>query len=143
MRALAVWDGQPGGGGGTASAIARWRSCGQAVTAIDPQTQRSQEYGPLADALTPSDQWLTSAPDARPEDKRALVSLLFADAVGFSKLGEEQIPPFANHFLGAIAGLLDRSKRPPIVRNYLGRCAVLRLQRHPLRRGCWRLRSPN
>jgi len=42
-------------------------------------------------------------PDAPAQEKRALVSLLFADAVGFSKLAEEQIPQFVTHFLGPIA----------------------------------------
>jgi class 3 adenylate cyclase len=57
---------------------------------------------------------------SRPEDKRALVSLLFADAVGFSKLSEEQIPRFVTHFLGPIAALLARSKPAPIVQDTWG-----------------------
>jgi class 3 adenylate cyclase len=120
VRALAVWDGLPGAGGGTASAIERWRSCGQSVHAIDPKALKSQEYGPVAGPLAPSDQWLSSQAEAPPEEQRALVSLLFADAVGFSKLGEQQIPQFVQHFLGAIAALLERSKRPPIVKNTWG-----------------------
>jgi class 3 adenylate cyclase/tetratricopeptide (TPR) repeat protein len=120
MRALAVWDGLPGAGGGTASAIARWRSCGQPVQAINPLTLQCQEYGPVAGPLGPSDQWLSSQADTRPESKRALVSLLFADAVGFSKLAEEQIPQFVTHFLKPIAALLERSRRPPIVQNTWG-----------------------
>jgi class 3 adenylate cyclase len=120
VRALAVWDGLPGAGGGTASAIGRWRSCGQPVQAIDPLTLQWQEYAPTPGPRAPSDQWLSSQADARPEDKRALVSLLFADAVGFSKLAEEQIPQFVAHFLGPIAALLERSSRPPIVRNTWG-----------------------
>jgi class 3 adenylate cyclase len=120
VRALAVWDGLAGAGGGTASAISRWRSCDQPVQAIDPLTLKWQDYGPLPGPRAPSDQWLSSQPDARPEDKRALVSLLFADAVGFSKLAEEQIPQFVTHFLGPIAALLERSNRPPIVQNTWG-----------------------
>jgi class 3 adenylate cyclase len=120
VRALAVWDGLPGAGGGTASALSRWRSCGQPVQAIDPLTLKWQDYGPTPGPRAPSDQWLSSQPDARPEEKRALVSLLFADAVGFSKLAEEQIPQFVTHFLGSIAALLERSRRPPIVQNTWG-----------------------
>jgi class 3 adenylate cyclase len=120
VRALAVWDGQPGQSGGTGSAISRWRSCGQAVRAVNPLTLAWRDYGPVPGPLAPSDQWLTSESDTRPEDKRALVSLLFADAVGFSKLSEAQIPQFVTHFLGPIAALLERSKRAPIVQNTWG-----------------------
>ena len=120
VRALAVWDGLPGAGGGTASAISRWRSCGQSVRGLDPLTLKWQDYGPTPGPRAPSDQWLSSQPDARPQEKRALVSLLFADAVGFSKLAEEQIPQFVTHFLGPIAALLERSRHPPIVQNTWG-----------------------
>jgi class 3 adenylate cyclase len=120
VQALAVWDGLPGQGGGTGSAISRWRSCGQWVRAVNPLTLAWQNYASVPGPLAPSDQWLTSQADTRPEEKRALVSLLFADAVGFSKLSEEQIPQFVTHFLGPIAALLERSRRAPIVRNTWG-----------------------
>jgi class 3 adenylate cyclase len=38
------------------------------------------------------------------------MSMLFADAVGFSKLSEQEVPQFVQHFLGAIARKI--SKRP-------------------------------
>jgi class 3 adenylate cyclase len=120
VRALAVWDGQPGQGGGTGSAISRWRSCGQSVRALNPLSLAWQDYASVPGPLAPSDQWLTTQGDSRPEEKRALVSLLFADAVGFSKLSEEQIPRFVTHFLGPVAALLERSRRPPIVQNTWG-----------------------
>jgi class 3 adenylate cyclase len=120
VQALAVWDGLPGQGGGTGSAISRWRSCGQSVRAVNPLTLAWHEYGPVPGPLAPSDQWLTSQGDTRPEEKRALVSLLFADAVGFSKLSEAQIPQFVTHFLGPIAALLEHSRRAPIVQNTWG-----------------------
>jgi class 3 adenylate cyclase len=120
VHALAVWDGLPGQGGGTGSAIGRWRSCGQSVRAVNPLTLAWRDYGSVPGPLAPSDQWLTSESTTRPEEKRALVSLLFADAVGFSKLSEEQIPQFVTHFLGPIAALLERSKRAPIVQNTWG-----------------------
>jgi class 3 adenylate cyclase len=120
VQALAVWDGQPGQSGGTGSAISRWRSCGQSVRAVNPLTLAWQDYGSVPGPLAPSDQWLSSESHTRAEDRRALVSLLFADAVGFSKLSEAQIPQFVTHFLGPIAALLERSKRAPIVQNTWG-----------------------
>jgi class 3 adenylate cyclase len=120
LRALALWDGAPGRGGGTASAIERWRSCGQTVEAIHPLTAQWRAYAPLAGPRLPSNQWLASRADAPAEERRALVSLLFADAVGFSKLTEAEIPRFVSHFLGPIAALLERASRPPVVRNTWG-----------------------
>jgi len=120
LRALALWDGEPGRGGGTASAIERWRGCGQPVEAIDPRSAQWRAYAPLEGPRVPSNQWLASRADAPAEERRALVSLLFADAVGFSKLTEAEIPRFVSCFLGPIAALLERSSRPPIVRNTWG-----------------------
>jgi hypothetical protein len=48
VRARAVWDGRAGSGGGTSSALGRWRSCGQIVRAIDPLTLQCQDYEPVA-----------------------------------------------------------------------------------------------
>jgi class 3 adenylate cyclase len=40
--------------------------------------------------------------------------MLFADAVGFSKMTENQIPIFIRTFLGAVGELNARTKHPPI-----------------------------
>jgi class 3 adenylate cyclase len=56
-------------------------------------------------------------PGLPPERIRAI---LFADAVNFSKLTEHQMPPFAEHFLGAIATLQKRSSHAPIMGNTWG-----------------------
>jgi class 3 adenylate cyclase len=121
LRALAVWDGAPGNSGGTASAVSRWRDCGQPIHVINPLTLESSDLPPTAGDMSSSDSWLSSeSPSDDPEDERKLVSMLFADAVGFSKLQEEQIPKFVAHFLQPIAALIDRFDRPPIVRNTWG-----------------------
>ena len=49
-----------------------------------------------------------------------LVALLFADAVNFSKLTEEQIPLFVRHFLGSIGALVARSAPAPLLKNTWG-----------------------
>ncbi len=49
-----------------------------------------------------------------------LVAILFADAVGFSKLTEEQIPRFVHHFLGSIGELLASVADAPITKNTWG-----------------------
>jgi class 3 adenylate cyclase len=48
------------------------------------------------------------------------MAMLFADAVQYSQLTEEQVPRFVKHFLGAIADLARQSKNTPVVRNTWG-----------------------
>lgn len=43
--------------------------------------------------------------------------MLFADAVGYSKLTDEQVPPFVQHFLGAIAALKEKHAGAVVVSN--------------------------
>lgn len=49
-----------------------------------------------------------------------LVGLLFADAVGFSKLGERDIKKFIEHFWGAVSTLLADTKITPLMKNTWG-----------------------
>jgi class 3 adenylate cyclase/tetratricopeptide (TPR) repeat protein len=117
---VAVWDGRKGdGNGGTASTIARWR-------AFELET----DVIPLAEILK------SSSPDAAeqcveepPSSPRGetlsnfvpdIVGLLFADAVGFSKLREDELPGFVRHFLGMVGDLADRSAHQPLFRNTWG-----------------------
>jgi class 3 adenylate cyclase len=120
LTALSVWDGLESDFGGTASAIRLWRDCGQPVHVIQPVTQQTDTLPAHTGTLAPSDSWLHSDPATDSEDSRKLVSLLFADAVGFSKLEEHQVPKFVKHFLGPIAELLEKPGRAPIVRNTWG-----------------------
>jgi class 3 adenylate cyclase len=48
------------------------------------------------------------------------MAMLFADAVNYSKLTEEQVPRFVQHFLGAIADLLKRQQTGAVVKNTWG-----------------------
>lgn len=48
------------------------------------------------------------------------MAMLFADAVNFSKLTEQQIPLFLNHFLGAIGNLISTSPHAPLIKNTWG-----------------------
>jgi class 3 adenylate cyclase/tetratricopeptide (TPR) repeat protein len=47
-------------------------------------------------------------------------SMLFADALHFSRLNEDQIPLFLVHFLGTIAELLLRTPHQPLMKNTWG-----------------------
>ena len=46
--------------------------------------------------------------------------MLFADAVHFSKLTEEQVPLFVQYFLGMIGDLLDQTAHKPVFKNTWG-----------------------
>jgi class 3 adenylate cyclase len=52
--------------------------------------------------------------------KTRLVGLLFADAVGFSKLGERDIKNFIRHFWGAVSNMLAESGIKPLMKNTWG-----------------------
>jgi class 3 adenylate cyclase len=100
---LAVWDGKPGDGpGGTADTVRLWRQGGREVTVIDPTTSRASRATPTT-ASEPPPARATKADGLAPE----IAVYLFGDVVGFSKLEEPQLPPFRDHFLGLVAGLID------------------------------------
>lgn len=119
LGALAVWDGQDGKTGGTGSAVRKWLDCGQALDVINPLTLESRQFSP-AHAGEAANALLPPEPDSRAGFSAELVSILFADVVGFSKFSEDQIPAFVQHFLGAIGRLLDDEKYAPLMRNTWG-----------------------
>ena len=49
-----------------------------------------------------------------------IVTMLFADAKGFSTLSEPQIPPFVHEFLGTVAARLGQASHPPLLKNTWG-----------------------
>ena len=98
LHAVALRDPHDEGqGGGTSSIVQRWRERGLAVEEV-PMPRANHEaatrvVAQSAQAATPS--------VARHE----LRAMLFADAVGYSKLGEDQIPGYIEGFLGGVAAL--------------------------------------
>jgi len=108
---LAVWNGRSNGPiGGTSDTIAQWKRAGLSFRVIKLKETASEEEEP---SPAPRD---VAMPDFRPQ----ICGLLFADAVGFSKLQEEQIPVFVKHFLGGIADVLKSSRNKPIFKNTWG-----------------------
>ncbi len=115
---LAVWDGTPGDGpGGAASAVQNWQTLGYEPEIVDlAKIVRPEGRAPPA---TPKVVAATEggSPNVRLADvvpfaessgfASRIVALLFADAVGFSKLPESEVPRFVQHFLGAIAQLSE------------------------------------
>lgn len=109
LEALVVWDGKPGdGGGGTAHVVAICRSLGITVHTINPQSP-VPSHCPTPVLTSPpvlqSASVLSPAPAAL---DRSLGAVLFADAVGFSRLSDGEMPLFVDCFQGRIAALVDR-----------------------------------
>ena len=120
---IAVWDQGPGdGAGGTASAIGRWRKLGLAIEMIDlsrvissPNEQRSGRARAATIRLT-SDRNRPREAAVAPEIR----AILFADAVGFSRVTETQLPIFVKQFLGLISRRIARAEGDIITRNTWG-----------------------
>jgi hypothetical protein len=94
---LALWDGMPArGAAGTAIDVAAWGGRGREATIVAPPRRTS-------------DAALVEAPHLS-KNGRIVRAMLFADVKGFSKLGDAQLPRFAEHVLGAFANALGRHR---------------------------------
>jgi Adenylate cyclase, family 3 (some proteins contain HAMP domain) len=112
---LAVWNGKAGDGpGGAASVVANWCSLGYKPVIVDlPKLERHLPSRPKlrADrAASSKSEYFASR----------IVTILFADAVGFSKLTEAEVPRFVEHFFGAIARLTSKFAKSIIAQNTWG-----------------------
>ncbi|HEX8844619.1 MAG TPA: TRAFs-binding domain-containing protein [Pyrinomonadaceae bacterium] len=121
MIPLAVWDGKSGdGAGGTASTVEHWRAVGQTVEIIDLNRMLAEEFPQLvvrSEQETPAG----PAPAAQGAEFTAeMIAILFADAVNFSRLTEDEIPRFVRYFLGTIGELAAASKHSPVMKNTWG-----------------------
>ncbi|MFZ3376583.1 MAG: TRAFs-binding domain-containing protein, partial [Chthoniobacterales bacterium] len=129
---LAVWDGTPGDGpGGAASAVQNWQTLGYEPEIVDlakivrPE-RRAPPATPKVVAATeggsrPETGAHRPAPSAESSGFASrIVALLFADAVGFSKLPESEVPRFVQHFLGAIGQLSETFSESIMAKNTWG-----------------------
>ena len=114
---LAVWNQQPGDGpGGAASVVQNWRSLGYNAEVVD-LSKISKSVAAVSDRQK-----------KQSDDQRSplqgfasrIVAILFADAVGFSKLSEAEVPRFVQHFCGEIANLAKKYSKTIIANNTWG-----------------------
>lgn len=125
---IAVWDGKQGDGpGGTASVVERWRKLGYDIELINLEEMLREELPELrsrqeeqAASTTQMEEREAEPTTATPEFGARMMAMLFADAVHFSKLTEEQIPRFIKYFLGAISEMPAMRKHPPELKNTWG-----------------------
>jgi class 3 adenylate cyclase len=105
LRGLAVWDPRVKAiAGGAASVVAHWERQGLTVDHVDPHAFHGSRAAPPARASEPSEPGGVIRHEMR--------ALLFADAVGYSQLSEDQIAGFITGFLEAVAGLNRRTGHP-------------------------------
>ncbi len=126
LISLAVWNEKPGDGlGGTASVVENWRKLGYEPEIINLEKicRRSGMLPAGRQRRNPQKSRPTGSSIAQTSEESLdsrVVAILFADAVGFSKLTEAQVPRFVQHFLGAIAQLSNRCADSIIAKNTWG-----------------------
>jgi class 3 adenylate cyclase/tetratricopeptide (TPR) repeat protein len=120
---LAVWDGGAGDGpGGTSSLIQHWRSHGLEPEIIDITRllAETRPQGPGAGAAPAAAHPASSEAALGRGFTEEIRAMLFADVVGSSKIMEEQVPNFVEHFMGAINNLVAESAAKPLMKNTWG-----------------------
>ena len=113
---MAVWDEMSGDGpGGTASVVENWRKLGYDPEIVD-LAKICRGSGSLPSKTEPP---IFETKSSNSFASR-MVAILFADAVGFSKLSESEVPRFVQYFLGAIARLSEKFTNGIIAKNTWG-----------------------
>lgn len=119
---IAVWNELPSlNPTGIANLIEHWKQQNYQIEIINPVRTMMEEAPDLFTASTldlteESDEQTSDLPDMATQIK----AMLFADTVNFSKLTEEEIPRYINHFMGSVAGLIEKSPYAPIMKNTWG-----------------------
>ena len=129
---LSVWDGKrKSEPGGTYETIEAWRRLGFAHRNVDLASfrrnrvdLRPQEEIPV-DPVAPGSKRLQSEPAPRADRypagiRREVVTLLFADLVGYSRLAEDQVPYFVKGFLGSLVDRMKKLSGRPLFKNVWG-----------------------
>jgi class 3 adenylate cyclase len=116
---LALWDGRPGDAfGGTQSVV---QFCTQNGFRVRWMTDLVPGGGPESRDLAPAVH--TSAVRHSTfvaEAPQQICTAVFADAVGFSRLREREVPLFARHYLSSAMSALQSNTIVPLVKNTWG-----------------------
>ena len=124
---VALWAGKSGTGvGGTGDTVERWRQLGLPVEIINLEEILRRECPSISEPAAASSATVLNrassnqGSDASSEFVPEIRALLFADAEGFSKLTDEEVPLFAQHFLGLAGRLTAESAHRPLTKNTWG-----------------------
>ena len=115
---LTVWDGKPGRTeAATSIVVRRWQRLGVPVSRLDTSSVPDTDDAviPVQSEPPPPDEPVVDAAEGI-----EVMAMLFGDAVNFSKLSEEEVPRFVQHFLGAVRDVLNRYEEANVVRNTWG-----------------------
>ena len=105
--------------GGTVDNVQAWQRQGRGAEIVDLETIRRKFHGKSVAVEKPavSVNTLSQSKHERGGRKiqiaRQIKAMLFADVVGFSKLGEENAPSFFVDFLGRVANVIAINKTKP------------------------------
>ena len=103
--------------GRKSDSLSPWERAGMRMRSLAEKNQKERNTSTIA---------VSPFPLPKGEGKQTptlptrIMAMLFADAVNFSKLTEQQIPLFLNHFLGAIGNLISTSPHAPSIKNTWG-----------------------
>jgi class 3 adenylate cyclase/tetratricopeptide (TPR) repeat protein len=113
LHGLAIWDGSIAGDvGGTSSVVDMWLRHGVATEQVNPCPDAGRSL-PAPVRARPVQNTGKNSRGEKPGFQYAIRAMLFADAVGYSRLSEAQIPLFFEHYLGAIASYNEVSRHLP------------------------------
>ena len=108
LQGLAVWDGtETSGEGGTGSLVSLWRKYGVPMKHVALSNDTTSAL--IQDASMQNATDLPTNGAAQWEFEYKIKAMLFADAVGYSRLTEDQIPLFVEHYIGAVAEFNERT----------------------------------
>ncbi len=114
LLGLAVWNGQPGDGpGGTGDTVAHWRDQDLTVYTIDlssPQLDGNALQALPVRCEGPECPLPVRSPhrDRDSDPREAVMSMLFADAVGFSGLSDQEVRLFIPRYLQLVADVVAK-----------------------------------
>lgn len=112
LLGLSVWDGLAGAVGGTSDAVNHWRSIGIPMTRVQLPShgkpiESELHLVPVKSLnLVGELEGLSPPIDTQNADTQ-IMSLLFADAVGYSQLSDREVRIFMKEYLGRVAQLIE------------------------------------
>lgn len=116
LLAIAVWDGRESfSASGVSAQIRQWQEAKLEVQVI-PMAELL-ESAPAPQTPLPLH---VDLPRLGEDGDGRIVALLFADAVHFSKLGEQQVAMFVKYFMGMVGDLARHSPHRPSLKNTWG-----------------------